>query len=162
MARGVLLLVLLVGLLAPATFAKKREYFIAAEEVQWNYAPTGMNNFKEVPLTEDHESAVFFEQSDDRIGGTYLKALYIQYTDASFEQRVERGPEWEHLGFLGPPIYAEVGDTIEVHPQCLLISFFARGISLNFHPNMGRACPDRSRSTSGTSHATTSASTPLA
>ena len=42
------------------------------------------------------------------------KALYREYTDASFTELKPRPKEWEHLGFLGPLIRAEVGDTIRV------------------------------------------------
>src|ERR671910_590576 len=51
----------------------------------------------------------------DRIGRVYMKALYREYTDASFTTLKPRPPEWQHLGTLGPVIRAEVGDTIVVH-----------------------------------------------
>ena len=57
------------------------------------------------------DSAVFFAQNEQRIGGTYLKAIYEQYTDASFSTKVHKP---KHLGFLGPVIRAEVNDIIEV------------------------------------------------
>ena len=114
MTRAAVVVLLVAALLASSASARNRVYFIAADEVEWDYAPTGINHFKEVPLTEDPESAVFFEETPTRIGGTYLKALYVQYTDDSFSERVPRSADLEHLGFVGPPIYAEVGDTIEV------------------------------------------------
>lgn len=46
-------------------------------------------------------SEVFFEQGPARIGGSYKKLVYREYTDASFANRKERGPEDEHLGLLG-------------------------------------------------------------
>lgn len=46
-------------------------------------------------------SEVFFEQGPTRIGGSYKKLVYREYTDASFSRRKERGPEEEHLGILG-------------------------------------------------------------
>lgn len=45
---------------------------------------------------------------------TYVKTLYREYTDATFKTLKPRPVEWEHLGFLGPLIRAEVGDTIQV------------------------------------------------
>ena len=57
------------------------------------------------------DSAVFFAQGDQRIGGTYLKAIYEEYTDKNFTTKKKKP---EHLGFLGPVIRAEVGDVIEV------------------------------------------------
>jgi hephaestin len=43
-----------------------------------------------------------------------LKTLYREYTDGTFKTLKKRSPEWEHMGFLGPLIRAEVGDTIKV------------------------------------------------
>jgi hephaestin len=57
---------------------------------------------------------VFVQQGADRIGSTYRKALYREYTDASFTRLKPRDPRWETNGFLGPVIRAEVGDTIKV------------------------------------------------
>ena len=37
-----------------------------------------------------------------RIGITYRKALYREYTDATFATLKLRAPEWEHPGLLGP------------------------------------------------------------
>ena len=45
---------------------------------------------------------------------SYVKTLYREYTDASFSTLKPRAPEWEHLGFLGPLIRAEVGDSIRI------------------------------------------------
>ncbi|EHB12272.1 Ceruloplasmin [Heterocephalus glaber] len=92
-----------------------RHYYIAAEEIIWNYAPSGIDSFTNENLTApESDSAVFFEQGPTRIGGSYKKLVYREYTDASFTNRKERGPEQEHLGILGPVIWAEVGDTIKV------------------------------------------------
>ena len=100
-----------VCVLVHSSFASTRRHYIAADEVEWNYAPSGFNNVEEVLLEEGRDSHVFFETGPDRIGGTYIKALYREYTDESFSELVPRD---EHLGLLGPIIWAEVGDTIEV------------------------------------------------
>lgn len=42
----------------------------------------------------------------------YKKVLYREYTDGTFTQEKPHPP---HLGFLGPVIKGEVGDTIKVH-----------------------------------------------
>ena len=60
------------------------------------------------------ESSEYFIQADDRIGGTYKKALYIEYTDDTFSTPRNRTEDELHLGSLGPVIRGEVGDTIEV------------------------------------------------
>src|SRR5207237_756298 len=49
----------------------------------------------------------------DRIGRVYKKAVYREYTDATFTKLKPRGPGEEHLGLLGPVVRAEVGDTIK-------------------------------------------------
>src|SRR4051794_3831372 len=92
--------------------AETRVYYIAADEVDWNYAPTGRNVIAGRPFDDDED--VFTAQGPDRIGSTYKKALYRQYTDATFSRLQPKDPRWEHTGFLGPTIRAEVGDTIRV------------------------------------------------
>ncbi|XP_066096925.1 ceruloplasmin isoform X1 [Saccopteryx bilineata] len=92
-----------------------RHYYIAAEEITWNYAPSGTDTFTEDRLTEPgSDSEVFFQRGPTRIGGSYKKLVYREYTDASFTSPKERSPEELHLGILGPVIWAEVGDTIRV------------------------------------------------
>lgn len=46
------------------------------------------------------------------IGSRYYKAIYREYTDASYSTTKPR-PQWQ--GLLGPVLRAEVGDTIKVH-----------------------------------------------
>ena len=79
-------------------------YYIAADEVMWNYAPHGRNPIG-LPGAENE-------------GGTkqtiFRKAIYREYTDATFKTLKQRPPQWEHLGILGPLIRAEVGDVIKV------------------------------------------------
>src|SRR5215216_3127013 len=106
-----------VGLLAPggeaASRGRTRTYYLAADEVRWDYAPLGRNNITGQPFGEAEN--VFVQQGPDRIGKVYVKAQYREYTDASFTHRKPRPPKWQHLGLLGPVIQAEVGDTIVVH-----------------------------------------------
>lgn len=91
-----------------------RTYFIAADEVNWNYAPSGMNMITGIPLSNDSTASVYTISGKDRIGSTYLKCLYRGYTDATFSKKQQDDENWEHLGILGPVIHAEVGDTIKV------------------------------------------------
>jgi hephaestin len=68
-------------------------------------------------LPFDEAASVFLGPPDDaakRIGSVYTKALYVQYTDDTFTQRVPRAAKDEYLGLLGPTIRANVGDTIKV------------------------------------------------
>jgi hephaestin len=87
-------------------------YYIAADEVEWNYTPSGINKMMGMKF-EGYET-VFTERGPHRIGTTYRKALYREYTDATFAALKPRAPEWQHLGLLGPLLRAEVGDTIRV------------------------------------------------
>jgi FtsP/CotA-like multicopper oxidase with cupredoxin domain len=91
---------------------KTRTYYIAADEVQWDYAPSGKNLITGDPF--DEVANVFVEPGPDRVGSVYLKSQYREYTNASFNTLKERPAKWEHLGLLGPAIEAEVGDTIKV------------------------------------------------
>ncbi len=107
--------------------AKERHYYIAIDEVAWDYAPYGYNLITGAPFGDAEN--VFVGPGPDRIGSVYLKALYREYTDATFTTLKPRPPEWEHLGVLGPLIRAEVGDTIVVHAKNN-----AR-FSFSFHPH---------------------------
>ncbi len=81
--------------------AAEREYWIAAEIVEWNYAPSGQNLIR--------------EQKGLGVWGDsliYKKYRYVQYVDGSFKTRVPQ-PKW--MGILGPQIRAEEGDTLKVH-----------------------------------------------
>ena len=87
-------------------------YYVAADEVEWDYAPSGRNLIAGRPFGE--EERIWVESGEHRIGKVYKKALYREYTDETFTALKERPPEWEHLGVLGPLLRAEVGDTIRV------------------------------------------------
>ena len=93
-----------------AAAGQTRHYYIAADEVAWNYTPLGFNNISGQPFSP--EENVFVQTDRDRIGSTYIKALYREYTDGTFTT-LKPQPSW--LGTLGPIIRAEVGDTIVVH-----------------------------------------------
>ena len=89
-----------------------RTYFIGADEVDWNYAPTGSDQITGEPF--DETAAVFTQQGPQRIGSTYIKSLYREYTNSSFRTLKPRTAADRHLGMLGPVIRAVVGDTIKV------------------------------------------------
>lgn len=109
--RAVLFIVLV--LFAQTAAAVERTYYIAADEVAWDYAPWApINPMRGGPFTP--EERVYVEHTKTRIGHTYLKAMYRAYTDATFTTAISRPPEEAHLGILGPIIRAEVGDTITV------------------------------------------------
>jgi FtsP/CotA-like multicopper oxidase with cupredoxin domain len=92
---------------------KIRTYYIAAMETEWNYAPAGIDQMTGKPF--EGETRIWTEQGKDRIGNTYRKAIYREYTDDTFSTEKKRAKELEYLGIMGPLIRAEVGDTIVIH-----------------------------------------------
>jgi hypothetical protein len=42
---------------------KVRRYFVQAEEIQWDYAPSGRNNFADTPIEEGVSGAVVKKMS---------------------------------------------------------------------------------------------------
>ena len=95
-----------------ASAGKTRVYYIAADEVEWDYAPHNMDHMTGKPF--DQSTVIWVEKGKDRIGQVYRKAVYREYTDATFQTLKPRAAEYEHMGILGPVIRAEVGDTIEI------------------------------------------------
>jgi FtsP/CotA-like multicopper oxidase with cupredoxin domain len=79
---------------------RTRTYYVAAEAVNWNYAPLGTD-------------PVFGQALPDPWGAqtVYPKVRYVGYTDGSFTTPV---PAPADRGILGPQIRAVVGDTIKV------------------------------------------------
>ena len=122
MLRTVVIELLCVAMLGPLALAaeqtassgtgKVHTYYVAADEVEWDYAPDGIN--KMMGMKFDGYAATFMQRGKRSIGKVYRKAIYREYTDGSFTQLKPRAPEWEHLGILGPVLRAEVGDTIRV------------------------------------------------
>jgi FtsP/CotA-like multicopper oxidase with cupredoxin domain len=92
--------------------SKVRTYYVAADEVEWDYAPSGMD--KMMGMRFEGWGEMFTKRGLHAIGRVYRKVVYREYRDASFSQLKPRAPEWEHLGILGPVLRAEVGDTIRV------------------------------------------------
>ncbi|KAM7180046.1 coagulation factor V-like isoform 2-T2 [Macrochelys suwanniensis] len=86
---------------------KDWEYFIAAEELTWDYAP-------EIPETIDRQyKAQYLDNFSNLIGKKYKKAVFRQYADANFNKRLE-SPRLKEMGILGPVIRAQVRDTIKI------------------------------------------------
>lgn len=107
------LIIALLGFASVTASAAERVYFIAADEVVWDFAPSDPNN----PITGEpftKEESTYLRQGNARIGRKYLKAIYREYTDASFVTLKPQSPTEGSLGILGPIIHAEVGDTITV------------------------------------------------
>ncbi|MGF1486470.1 MAG: multicopper oxidase domain-containing protein [Prochloraceae cyanobacterium] len=111
--------------------SQTREYWIKAEEILWDYAPSyPVDEMMGMEFNEDQ--LVFVENTPNQIGRIYRKAVYSSYTPQFKEiidgpDRVisaktgeikkirQSGSSDEHLGLLGPTIRAEVGDRVIIH-----------------------------------------------
>jgi len=112
--RGQVLCLVAALLLPPAASAVERVYFIAADTIVWDYAPSFPTNLMTAqPFTA--EESLYLEAGQGRIGRRAFKAVYREYTDDSFTRLKPRGPGEEGLGILGPILRAEVGDRITLH-----------------------------------------------
>ncbi|HEU5171313.1 MAG TPA: multicopper oxidase domain-containing protein [Gemmatimonadales bacterium] len=89
-----------------------RTYYIAADEVDWDYAPTGTDRITGKPF--EGMAKVLVTSGSARIGRVYRKAIYREYTDSTFTALKPRPAQWEHLGILGPLLRGVVGDTMRV------------------------------------------------
>ena len=56
----------------------------------------------------------YLKQSPTRIGQKYKKAVYTQYKNESFTERMETKQRKNELGILGPVIRAQIRDVITV------------------------------------------------
>jgi FtsP/CotA-like multicopper oxidase with cupredoxin domain len=91
---------------------RTRTYYLAADEIDWDYAPSGMNqiNSEKYHFQDDPASKGMLNPN----ATVYRKVVFREYTDPSFHTLKTRPERWTHLGILGPLIRAEVGDTIRV------------------------------------------------
>jgi FtsP/CotA-like multicopper oxidase with cupredoxin domain len=143
---------------ATAHEGQVRTHYIAVDEVEWDYAPSGIDQM--TGMSFDHMSQLWTEQASNRIGKLYRKAVYHEYADVNFTTLKKRPPEWDHLGLLGPVLRAEVGDTFRVvfknngthdysmHPHGVFYEKSSEGAHYNdgerdFHPQWNR--PSRRR-----------------
>jgi FtsP/CotA-like multicopper oxidase with cupredoxin domain len=118
-----------------------RTYYIAADEVTWDYAPTGRNDAMGKPFSDMERQ--YIERGPQQLGRICKKAIYREYTDARFVTLKQRSPDEAYLGILGPILRAEVGDTIKVffknralrpysmHPHGLLYAKNSEGSAYN-------------------------------
>ncbi|KAK1903336.1 Coagulation factor V [Dissostichus eleginoides] len=88
--------------------SKEWKYYIAAEEIIWDYAPS-MPDY----VDEDFKLQ-YLKQSASRIGRKYKKAVYTLYTNESFTERLETKQRKDELGILGPIIKAQIRDVIKI------------------------------------------------
>jgi manganese oxidase len=100
------------GANALPSVGKLRTYYVAADEIEWNYAPSGKDQMMGMPF--DGISKLYAEPGPHRLGRIVHKAVFREYTDASFKKLKPRPPGDQYLGLLGPVFRAEVGDTIKI------------------------------------------------
>lgn len=111
----ILFLLLLIVTSSSVCNAVTRHYYIAAEDVTWDYAPSGQDLLHGRPIPLPWAAQL-----------RWKKTRYIEYTDATFSVRKPQ-PVW--LGIMGPIIRAEVGDVI-------LVDFLNRGVAPHsIHPH---------------------------
>ncbi|XP_061679795.1 coagulation factor V isoform X2 [Syngnathoides biaculeatus] len=87
--------------------SREWKYYIAAEEVIWDYAPNMPEHIDEGYRFQ------YLQQSSTRIGRKYKKAVYTLYNE-SFTERIENKQRKSELGVLGPVIRAQVRDVIKI------------------------------------------------
>eukprot|EP00484_Ammonia_sp_Unknown_P022601 CAMPEP_0197024124 /NCGR_PEP_ID=MMETSP1384-20130603/4759_1 /TAXON_ID=29189 /ORGANISM="Ammonia sp." /LENGTH=487 /DNA_ID=CAMNT_0042452465 /DNA_START=74 /DNA_END=1537 /DNA_ORIENTATION=- len=117
-----------------ASIPADRTYYIAAVDIDWDYAPNASNPFTGIPVHNDSGASVYTLPGVDRIGSIYQKAVYREYTDNTFSSMKEYDSTWQHLGVLGPPIRAIVGERIKIHFKNLAsrnYSMHPHGVSYN-------------------------------
>src|SRR4029453_2797921 len=78
---------------ARAGSGQVRTYYIAADKVRWDYAPSGRTLIPRKPF--DDTANVFVKSGPVRIGRVYWKAQYRQYTGADFRTRAEVPSQWK-------------------------------------------------------------------
>uniref|UniRef100_A0A673LM52 ferroxidase n=1 Tax=Sinocyclocheilus rhinocerous TaxID=307959 RepID=A0A673LM52_9TELE len=108
-----LLMLTVCTLLKRLTIQQKQEsqewtYYIAAEEMIWDYAPNMPEN-----MDGDFRSK-YLKQGPQRIGKKYKKAVFTQYKDGAFKERAEDKQRKKELGILGPVIRAQIRDVIKI------------------------------------------------
>ena len=91
---------------------KVRTYYVAADELNWDYAPSGRD--EAMGMDFDPVAKGYVEPGPHQIGRINKKAIYREYTDASFTKLKARPPEDAYLGILGPIFHGEVGDTFKI------------------------------------------------
>jgi len=89
-----------------------RTYYIAADELDWDYLPSGLD--KMMGMAPSGYAKAFATRGPHLIGKVYHKAMYREYTDATFKHLKPRPARDAYLGLVGPIVRAEVGDTIKI------------------------------------------------
>lgn len=111
---------------ATAGPGQTRTYFIAADDVAWDYTPGEVNRITGGKF--EGEAAFFVTPSEISLGHIYKKTIFREYTDATFTTLKPRPAAWQHLGLLGPlyarrsatPSRSRSGTTRSIRIRCIL------------------------------------------
>lgn len=107
----------LAGIVGTAWFARPpasgvtRTYYIAADEVDWDYAPADSDLTMGRALPK---RPLEIRRTDGIVARVLHKAIYREYADSTFATLKSRPAKWQHLGILGPVVRGAVGDTIVI------------------------------------------------
>ncbi|KAB5554203.1 hypothetical protein PHYPO_G00047470 [Pangasianodon hypophthalmus] len=85
--------------------SKFRSYYIAAEEIMWDYGIDKPSHLISARETKRGMRKYF---------PAYKKVVYRAYHDRDFKKPVKRGELDEHLGIMGPVLKVEVNDVLTV------------------------------------------------
>ncbi|KAM9436458.1 ferroxidase HEPHL1-like [Clarias gariepinus] len=97
------------------TFHPDVYFYLAAEEVEWDYAPNRTWELEKFNKTADESyGSLYLTKSENRIGSKYKKVVYHRYKDETFTTLDAIGPNEEHLGILGPILRVQVGEKVQV------------------------------------------------
>ena len=96
------------GAIAEDQHGTVRTYYIAADELDWDYVPSGLDKMMGMP--PEGYAKIYTTRGPHQIGKVYRKAIYREYTDATFKHLKPRPARDAYLGIVGPIVRAEVGD----------------------------------------------------
>ncbi|XP_019337450.1 coagulation factor VIII [Alligator mississippiensis] len=92
------------------SFAKQEPmtwtHYIAAEEVDWDYAP------RKSTYLDRNNTNKYLEAGPQRIGSKYKKVIYVEYEDGTFKKH--KVANQHDTGILGPVLKGEVGDQFTI------------------------------------------------
>jgi hypothetical protein len=73
-------------------------YYVAAEEVTWDYGPSGINGVSGKPFTDpsEEQAAQYMVKTDKLLGRQLKKVRFIEYTDGSFTTKKDVAPKVSH------------------------------------------------------------------
>ena len=98
-----------------ATGGRVRTYYVAAEEVEWDYAPLGIDMTTAPGKPFEGTAVAYTQPGPNHIGHDLSQGdLPGVYRRVRSPHGSRAPPQDEYLGLLGPILRAEVGETIKV------------------------------------------------